>query len=108
MSTTADRAREKAERLAARQKERSRPADAATSVSLDEPAAADTRPVRITVDIAPPLHEAFDVWARQANRKHRLGLGIKADVLRVLIRRLMSDEDLQAEVIKTLMAERKK
>lgn len=108
MSTAAERARAKADRLAARQQEQRQAPTAEAEVSLDAPAAGDTTPVRLTLDMAPPLYGSFEAWARTVQRQHRLGRAVKADVLRILTRRLMADEELQQEVVKALIAERRK
>ncbi len=108
MSTAAERAREKAERLAAKQKASTTDDAPALPAGTDLPAAADTKPVRVTVDMAPPLFAAFEEWAGKAQRQHRLGRSAKADVLRILTRRLMADTDLQDEILQALIAERRK
>lgn len=113
MATAAEKARAKAERLASRRTttpassdpEQKRPA---TSALAPIPAAADAKPVRLTVDMAPPLHDAFDDWARDAARTHRFGRSIKADVMRELVRRLLDDPQAQAAVIESLTEARRK
>lgn len=113
MATAAEKARAKAERLASRRttatetghQEQKRPATPAPAAT---PAAADAKPVRLTVDMAPPLHDAFDDWARDAARTHRFGRSIKADVMRELVRRLLNDPEAQAAVIESLTEARRK
>lgn len=114
MATAAEKARAKAERLASSRRslapatedtEQKRPA---TPPPAAAPVAADAKPVRLTVDMAPPLHDAFDDWARDAARTHRFGRSIKADVMRELVRRLLNDPEAQAAVIESLTEARRK
>lgn len=109
MSTAAERARLKAERLAAKQKATTATTDDTTTpTGTDSPAAADTKGIRVTVDLAPPLFSAFDDWARKAQVQYRLGKSAKADVLRILTRRLMADDAFRDEILQALIAERRK
>lgn len=109
MSTAAQRAAEKAARLAARHNDTKATTDAADAAPANVPTPeADTTPVRLTVDFAAPLFDSYDAWARDTNRKHRLGRSIKSDVIRALVRKLLDDEDLRDEIVKTLIAARRK
>jgi hypothetical protein len=115
MTTSTDKARAKAARMAASATKRpttttdSPDADTAPApVVSTATAAEDTTPVRTTIDLSPPLFDSFDGWVRSTTRKHRYGRSIKADVIRILIRRLLNDPELQRHVIDTLTQERKK
>lgn len=101
MSTASERARAKAERLSAL----SRP----TSGGGVEPVVQETRaervkPVRLSLDLAPALFEDFEDWTIRASRSVGTKLN-KADVYRVLTRRLLEDEVLAAEVVAVLRAD---
>ncbi len=107
MSSAADRAREKAGRLGARPARPAPPPPYSSMPSVDatpdqsaadvRPASSDnsraarTKPVRMTLDLAPALHAEFDDWTTRTFRKLGLARINRADVLRVLVRQLLSD-----------------
>ena len=106
MSTAADRARAKASRLAA-----TRPV-APESTSADETMPAishvpvSVKPIRISLDLAPALFDQLTEWRTKAARQLGRGRVTNAAALRVLVRMLMSDEELTARVIAALCRER--
>jgi hypothetical protein len=62
-----------------------------------------TRPVRITVDLAPPLHRAVKDWARTTAAD--LGRDVAlAEVIRVLLTQLDADPELARQVRAQLTA----
>lgn len=61
-----------------------------------------TKPVRITLDLAPTLYDSFGDWNRQAARQMGVGRITGADTLRILLRRLLADEQLAAAVLDDL------
>lgn len=107
MSTAADRAREKAARLAAASQ--SRP------VSSDDDERQPTRPaptraarsetVKTSLHIAPELHLQFTGWCLEAARELQRGRVNGSDVMRILVRRLLVDKELQKSVIEQLRSE---
>ncbi len=110
MSSAADRAREKASRLAAGSRQRA--TEPATAEAVPEersapaaPRAARVKPVRMTLDLAPALHADFDDWTTRITRQLGQGRVVRADVLRVLVRQLLEDEALQERVVQALLQE---
>jgi hypothetical protein len=67
--------------------------------------AARTKPVRMTLDLAPALHAEFDDWTTGTFRQLGLGRINRADVLRVLVRQLLNDPEMQERVKKALRRE---
>jgi hypothetical protein len=114
MSSATDRAREKAARLG------SSPRPAATTNRGERPPlppppygeklpavvapsrAARTKPVRMTLDLAPALHAEFDDWTTATFRELGLGRINRADVLRLLVRQLLDDPGMQERVAEAL------
>lgn len=110
MSTKRETPAQKAARISAQR-------EAAELVKVEAPAATSrpvlrqtaaaiepvsTKPVRITLDLAPTLYDSFGDWNRQAARQMGVGRITGADTLRVLLRRLLADEQLAAEVLADL------
>ncbi len=67
--------------------------------------AARVKPVRMTLDLAPALHAEFEDWTTKTSRQAGRGRVVRADVLRVLVRELLKDEELQARVTDALNTE---
>jgi len=109
MSTAADKARAKAARIAV-----TRPAEGEVT-PLDEtplliPQSNDSQPVsvkpiRISLDLAPALFDQLTEWRTRAARQLGRGRVTNADALRVLVRLLLSDEELTARVVASLRRE---
>jgi hypothetical protein len=110
MSSAADRAREKASRIAAGSQQRV-PDPVTPKIVPEErpvpavPRAARVKPVRMTLDLAPALHADFDDWTTRVTRQLGRGRVVRADVLRVLVRQLLEDEALQQRVVAALQRE---
>ncbi len=113
MSTASERARAKAARLAA-----TPPADEPAveafevlkegtryGVRADVPPPVSTKPIRISLDLAPALFDQLTEWRTRAARQLGRGRVTNADALRVLVRALLSDEELTARVIADLRRE---
>lgn len=60
-----------------------------------------TRPVRITVDLPPSLHQEMKVWTWEAAVKRGAELPL-AEVVRELIRRMLADEKLAQQILKQI------
>src|SRR3954471_15250820 len=115
MSTAAERAKEKAARLGGASRaavERAHvpppPYEELASVSTPPrpaPRAARTKPVRMTLDLAPALHAQFDDWTVDTFRELGLFPINRADVLRVLVRQLLDDPGTQERVKEALLQE---
>ena len=109
MSTAADKARAKAARIAATRPPESEAIDsqetasAVSSVTSSLPVS--IKPIRISLDLAPALFDQLTEWRTRAARQLGRGRVTNADVLRVLVRMLMTDEDLTARVITSLRRE---
>lgn len=67
-------------------------------------AGARTKPVKMTVDLAPIEHRKLKLWCAQAAADLELPEVAASEVVRVLVSRLQSDPDL-AEQIRTDLAE---
>lgn len=118
MSSAADRAREKAGRIGSRPARPVPPPPYSSmppvDVTPDQPApderpasrpaspdnsrAARTKPVRMTLDLAPALHAEFDDWTTRTFRELGLARINRADVLRVLVRQLLNDPETAERV----------
>jgi hypothetical protein len=61
-----------------------------------------TKPIRISLDLAPALFDQLALWRTSAARQLGRGRVTNADALRVLVRLLVSDEQLSAQVIAAL------
>lgn len=61
-----------------------------------------SRPVRLSVDLAPAVHAGLVQWAAHAGPDVGLSRIPTADVARVLLRRLLLDEDWQRYVVAEL------
>jgi hypothetical protein len=104
MSTAAERAKDKAARLS------SRPVASAPSTEVGElvapapavPVRAQRKKVRMSFDMAPALHADLGDWTAGASRQLGHLHVSRVDVLRVLVRQLLDDEQLQAQVIQSL------
>jgi hypothetical protein len=104
MSTAAERARAKAARLAAT----SRPGPATsddderrqTRSALTRAARSET--IKTSLHLAPELHLQFTAWCLEAARELQRGRVNGSDVMRILVRRLLVDEELQKSVIEQL------
>lgn len=64
--------------------------------------AARTKPVRTTVDLSPELHRKLKTWTASAAERLDVVEVPLADVFRVLIRRLMEEQELEAQVVADL------
>src|SRR4051794_10759791 len=110
MSTAADRARAKAARIAvARPQETESPLPAEeASRSLSQASSlppVSVKPIRISLDLAPALFDQLTEWRTRAARQLGRGRVTNADALRVLVRLLLSDEELTARVVASLRRE---
>jgi hypothetical protein len=109
MSSAADRARAKAARIAAVQpskpgfitSEEGAPVGSPVTSSLPP----SVKPIRISLDLAPALFDQLTEWRTRAARQLGRGRVTNADALRVLVRMLMTDQDLTARVIVALRGE---
>lgn len=105
MSSAADRTRAKAARLAqAGQHHATVDQEAAPPVS-HVPMPVSAKPIRISLDLAPMLFDQLTLWRTQAARQLGWGRVTNAEALRVLVRRLVTDEELSAEIIADLRRE---
>jgi hypothetical protein len=113
MSTRAEAARAKAGRLAQRRALEEQAAGPAQSEGEQRPPAvtsspdrvARTRPVRVSLDLAPQLYRDLSDWnGRTADSLGRSRI-THADTLRVLVRRLLNDPDLAASVVEDLRSQ---
>jgi hypothetical protein len=110
MSSAADRARAKAARIGA-----TRPAEQDAALAPDlAPATSpppasqlpvSIKPIRISLDLAPALFDQLTEWRTRAARQLGRGRVTNADALRVLVRLLLSDEELTTRVIESLRRE---
>jgi hypothetical protein len=64
-----------------------------------------TKPVRTTVDMAPELHRRLKRWLADAADEIEVTDVPLADVVRVLVRRLVEDDALAAVVIEDLRSQ---
>lgn len=114
MSSTADRIKANAERL--RGQTTAKPAAVTAAVP---PAAAPEavagrataspvrqKNVRRTVDLSPTAHRALDAWQSQAAERLGLARVTGQQVLAALVDRLLSDDDLAAQVIQAIAENR--
>src|SRR4051794_38504188 len=110
MSTAADRARAKAARIAvARPQETGSPLPAEeASRSLSQASSlppVSVKPIRISLDLAPALFDQLTEWRTRAARQLGRGRVTNADALRILVRMLMADQELTAQVIADLRSQ---
>jgi hypothetical protein len=109
VSSAADKARAKAARIAV-----TRPAEAEAIPSeetprlIPQPSApppVSAKPIRISLDLAPALFDQLTEWRTKAARQLGRGRVTNADALRVLVRTLLTDEELTVRVIEALRRE---
>lgn len=93
----ADRIRAKGKRLEA-------PAAEVKPAEVSAPVVA-ARPVRLSVDLEPVVHSKLVQWTAQAGPEVGRSRIPTAEVARVLLRRLIRDEDWQRYVIEELRRE---
>jgi hypothetical protein len=105
VSTAAERARAKAARIAAvvPSEVDSAPAQESSQTTVMPPVS--VKPIRISLDLAPALFDQLTEWRTKAARQLGRGRVTNADVLRVLVRMLMTDGDLTSRVIAVLRRE---
>lgn len=112
MTTRAQAAQAKADRLAKRRLEEraAAEADERDGEQKRKPApsperVARTKPVRISLDLAPQLYRDLTDW--NGHTADALGRSriTHADTLRALVRRLLNDPDLAASVVDDLRAQ---
>jgi hypothetical protein len=90
-----DRLKAKRDRIAAE------PADAV----LERPVEVRSKAYRLSVDLAPALHGEVLHWSATSGAE--VGRRIPAaEIVRVLLRRMLADEDLSKAVIRDLAAQR--
>jgi hypothetical protein len=58
--------------------------------------------VKTSLHLAPELHLQFTAWCLEAARELQRGRVNGSDVMRVLVRQLLADEELQNSVIEQL------
>ena len=105
MSTAGERARAKAARIAALAPSASESAPAQESPQTSIMPPVSVKPIRISLDLAPALFDQLTEWRTKAARQLGRGRVTNADVLRVLVRMLMTDGDLTSRVIAALRRE---
>ncbi len=105
MSAAAERARAKAARLAATRPAEPEFAAAEDAVSVTTSLPVSTKPIRISLDLAPALFDQLTEWRTRAARQLGRGRVTNADALRVLVRLLMTDQELSAKVLTLLRQE---
>ena len=69
------------------------------------PLPVSAKPIRISLDVAPMLFDQLTLWRTRAARQLGWGRVTSAEVLRVLVRRLVTDEELSAAIIADLRRE---
>lgn len=111
MSSAAERAKAKAARMSASARpapvlsdedDRQPDRPEMTRAAVAPARAARSETVKSSIHLAPELHREFTSWCLDA--AHELGRGRVngSDVVRVLLRRLLADEAVQADVIEAL------
>lgn len=112
MSTRAQAARAKAGRLAQRRALEEQAATPAADEGERTPAVtpspervARTRPVRVSLDLAPQLYRDLSDWNGQTADALGRSRITHADTLRVLVRRLLNDPELAASVVNDLRSQ---
>ena len=102
MSSAVDRTRAKAARLAqAGQHHTTEDQEAAPPVS-HVPLPVFAKPIRISLDLAQMLFDQLTQWRTRAARQLGWGRVTSAEALRVLVRRLVTDEKLSAAIVADL------
>ncbi len=72
----------------------------------EQPRRADrVRPVKVSLELAPELHADLTRWCLDAAGKLGRGRVNSTEPLRILVRRLLTDEHLQREVLAALRQE---
>lgn len=109
MSTKRETPAQKAARISAQREAQAQFEEAAGLETVDAPSTprpaveqVPTKPVRITLDLAPNLYDSFGDWNRRAARQIGVGRITGAETLRVLLRRLLADDQLAASVLDDL------
>jgi hypothetical protein len=115
VSSAADKARAKAARIAAGSSDTGPTAEnlqdlrEALQFTMRSdaalPAPVSTKPIRISLDLAPALFDQLTEWRTRAARQLGRGRVTNADALRVLVRILLTDDELTARVIEVLKRE---
>lgn len=108
MSTAADRAKAKAARLAGVNRAPAPLSDDDERQPLSAPApvrAGRSETIKTSLHLAPELHRQYTAWLLDVARQLDRGRVDGSKPLRVLIRKLLADETLQAEVVEALRQE---
>ena len=105
MSTAGERARAKAARIAAVTPSASESAPTPQSSQATVMPPVSVKPIRISLDLAPARLDQLTEWRTRAARQLGRGRVTNADALRVLVRMLVTDEDLTAQAIAALRRE---
>lgn len=108
MTSAADRAKAKAARLAAHTRPPASLSDDDERQPIARPAPARAEraeTIKTSLHLAPELHRQYTAWLLDAARELDRGRIDGSKPLRVLLRKLLSDEQLQAEVIEALRTE---
>jgi hypothetical protein len=105
VSTAADRARAKAARIAAAPvaEPEIEPVDNPIPVTSSLPLS--TKPIRISLDLAPALFDQLTEWRTRAARQLGRGRVTNVDALRMLVRLLLTDQELSSRVVGLLRQE---
>ena len=82
-----------------------RPAEPAGEGAAVAASSGAARKVRLTVDVMTPEFREFRRWREDTAEELGRATVTNQDILRILVRQLLSDEDLQARVRATLQRE---
>jgi len=93
-----------ADRIRAKGKRLETPAAEVKPTTVSAPVVS-ARPVRLSVDLPPVVHSKLVQWAAKAGPEIGRSRIPAAEVARVLLKRLIADEDLQQSVIDELKRE---